>query len=91
MQVIPALLLSQQPGYFQKKPAVGCPWAGKEIENPTQTRVWRGLVVLYSVVWMFLTGISIFCAEDTGLFEALQLHMRRHGPIRYHGFFVSVL
>jgi hypothetical protein len=24
-------------------PAVGCPWAGKEIENPTQTRVWRGL------------------------------------------------
>jgi hypothetical protein len=25
---------------------VGCPWAGKEIENPTQTRVWRGLLLV---------------------------------------------
>jgi hypothetical protein len=31
-------------GSSRPKPAVGCPWAGKEIENPTQTRVWRGLV-----------------------------------------------
>jgi hypothetical protein len=42
MYVIPALSLSQQPGYFNT--AVGCPWAGNEIENPTQTRVWRGLL-----------------------------------------------
>ena len=50
----PASLLSQQPGYSNMTNQVyprfmhifgnlGNPWAGKEIEYPTQTRVWRGL------------------------------------------------
>ena len=38
-------------GSSRPKPAVGCPWAGKEIENPTQTRVWRGLVKHVQVTW----------------------------------------
>jgi hypothetical protein len=26
---------------------MGYPWAGKEIENPTQTHAWRGLVLAF--------------------------------------------
>jgi len=39
----PSLIIISATGMFST-PAVGCPWAGKEIENPTQTRVWRGLL-----------------------------------------------
>jgi hypothetical protein len=36
--------LNNPTGSSRPKPVVGCPWAGKEIENPTQTHVWRGLL-----------------------------------------------
>jgi hypothetical protein len=39
---------------MKAKTRVGLPWAGKEMENPTQTHVWRGLtrpVKCCSIAW----------------------------------------